>query len=316
MPTRRVFNKCLLSLPIAMAFPGARSLFAAPFREVRFSGVRTGIQTYSFKEISNAPGANSVSTIIRDMQEVGLTECELLWTQIEPPDAVELGWWVEDRILPGYKEARERARQWRLTVPLSYYTNIRRQFESAGMQIYAYNINFDDTFTDAEREKTWQAAQALGAKGCVSSCTLSEAARLVPFVAKFNMFMAMHNHNNLIDPDQFATPASLEKAFAMSPHFYSCLDIGHFVAANFDPVSFIDKHHDRITHVHLRDRQRDNGPSLPWGKGDTPIPAVLRRIRDRKFPIRGYIEFEYGTMKPSIDEVKACVQYCKDALAG
>jgi hypothetical protein len=26
-------------------------------------------------------------------------------------------------------------------------------------------------------------------------------------------------------------------------------------------------YHDRITHLHLKDRKRDDGPNMPWGEG-------------------------------------------------
>ena len=116
---------------------------------------------------------------------------------------------------------------------------IRKQFEDAGLRIYLYNVNFNETFTDAERDRTFEAAKALGAEGISSSTVLSEARRLVPFVERHKMYVAMHNHNNLADPDQFATPASFETALAMSDLFQVTLDIGHFVAGNNDPVAFI-----------------------------------------------------------------------------
>jgi sugar phosphate isomerase/epimerase len=129
------------------------------------------------------------------------------------------------------------------------------------------------------------------------------------------MFVAMHNHNNLVDPDQFATPESFEKALAMSDDFKVTLDIGHFTAGNNDPVAFLRKHHDRITNIHIRDRKRDNGPNRPFGQGDTPIRQVLQLIRDSHYPIRCYIEYEYGSFRSSLEEVRACVQYCRDVLA-
>jgi sugar phosphate isomerase/epimerase len=129
------------------------------------------------------------------------------------------------------------------------------------------------------------------------------------------MFVAMHNHNNLADPDQFATPASFEAAFAMSRRFFATLDIGHFVAGNNDPLAFIRAHHDRIQNIHIRDRKRDNGPNRPFGQGDTPIKEVLRLLRDRRYPIRAYLEYEYGSFRPSLAECQTMFQYCKDALA-
>ncbi len=184
-----------------------------------------------------------------------------------------------------------------------------KQFEDAGLRIYLYNVNFNETFTDAERDRTFEAAKVLGAEGFSSSTVLSEARRLVPFAERHKMFVAMHNHNNLVDPDQFATPASFETALALSDRFRVTLDIGHFVAGNNDPVAFISKHHDHIVNVHVRDRKRDNGPNRPFGQGDTPIREVLRLIRDNRYAIRAYLEYEYGSFRSSLEETRAMFQY-------
>ena len=42
---------------------------------------------------------------------------------------------------------------------------------------------------------------------------------------------------------------------------------------------------------------------------------VLRLIRDRKYAIRCYLEYEYGSFASSADEVKRCFDYCKEVLA-
>ena len=155
----------------------------------------------------------------------------------------------------------------------------------------------------------------MGAVGISSSTVLSEAERLVPFVDRHDMFVAMHNHNNLVDPDQFATPESFETALDMSDLFRATLDIGHFVAGNNDPIDFIRKHHEHIVNIHVRDRKRDNGPNRPFGQGDTPIVEVLQLIRDNNYDIRAYLEYEYGSFRSSLEETQTMFQYCKDALA-
>ena len=198
---------------------------------------------------------------------------------------------------------------------MQYYRDVRMQFERAGLRIYLYNVNFNETFTDEERERTFEAAKALGAAGFSSSTVLSEARRLVPFAERHKMFVAMHNHNNLVDPDQFATQQSFEKALDMSEYFKATLDIGHFTAGNNDAVAFLRKHHGRTVNIHIRDRKRNNGRNMPFGQGDTPIKEVLRLIRDERYPIRCYIEYEYGSFRSSTEEVKRCVEYCKEVLA-
>jgi sugar phosphate isomerase/epimerase len=308
--SRRDLGKLVASVPLSLAM--ARQTRTPP---TTINGVVFGVETFSFHDLPRSGDPALIPTIIRNMQALGIAECEIMSGHIEPYASALTGWWVQSRRAPDFSRLRDEARQWRLTVSMDYYREIRKQFEDAGLRIYLYNVNFNETFTDAERDRTFEAAKVLGAEGFSSSTVLSEARRLVPFVQRHKMFVAMHNHNNLADPDQFATPASFETVLAMSPLFRVTLDIGHFTAGNNDAVAFIRQHHADIVNIHVRDRKRNNGPNRPFGQGDTPIREALRLIRDEKYPIRCYLEYEYGAFRFPLEEVKACFQYCKDALA-
>jgi sugar phosphate isomerase/epimerase len=308
--SRREFGRTVgTALPASLAFAqSAQPAFT-------IGGLSFGVETFSFHDLPPAGSSQLIPRLIKDMQEVGLAECEIMSGHVEPMGSYATGWWVATRRAPGYQKMREEARRWRLAVPMDYYREVRKKFEMAGLQMYLYNVNFNETFTNEERDRTFEAAKALGCAGFSSSTVLSEAKRLVPFAERHKMFVAMHNHNNLADSDQFATPASFEKALAMSEYFKVTLDIGHYTAGNNDAVDFIRKHHDRTVNIHVRDRKRNNGRNMPFGQGDTPIKEVLRLIRDSHYPIRCYIEYEYGSFRSSVEEVKRCIEYCKEALA-
>ena len=81
-------------------------------------------------------------------------------------------------------------------------------------------------------------------------------------------------------------------------------------------MEFIRKYHDRITHIHLKDRKVNEGPNVPWGQGDTPVREVLRLMKTERYPFPATIEFEYKPPDASdvMTEIAKCVQFCKAAL--
>jgi sugar phosphate isomerase/epimerase len=66
--------------------------------------------------------------------------------------------------------------------------------------------------------------------------------------------------------------------------------------------------------LHIKDRKKDQGEATPFGQGDAPIKAVLVTLRDNKWNIPANIEYEYKGAD-SVDEVKKCLEYCKQQLA-
>ncbi len=209
----------------------------------------------------------------------------------------------------------EKVSKWRLTVPLNYFTGIRKKFNDAGIRLYAYNFSFDDKFSDEEIDRGFLMAKAMGVRIITASTTLPVAQRVAPFAAKHKTIVAMHGHSDLKDPNQFATPESFAKALAMSKYFRINLDIGHFTAAGFDAVDFIGKNHANIVLIHLKDRKKNEGPNVTWGEGDTPIKQVLQMLKQDKYPIPAFIEYEYKGAGTSQEEVAKCYEYCKRALA-
>ena len=286
MLTRREFGALTLS---TVALPSV-------LRAQTVSGVRLGVQTYSFRELTRPPGQDLVDPIIAAMKECGLSECELWAPQIEPA-------------------SRDAVQAWRLETPLDHFRSIRKKFESAGMTIYAFNYSPNNTFSDAEIDRGFEMAKALGAEIITASATLEAARRMVPFAAKHKMPVAMHNHSNVTDPNEFATLESLATALKLSPLFRINLDIGHFTAANYDAVAYIREHHVRITNLHLKDRKKDQGPNTAWGTGDTPIRQVLQLLKNEGWPIRAYIEYEHKGEAGAVEEVKKCFAFTKSALA-
>ena len=303
--TRREFGKVTLASVSGLIASHAmsRSADALPGNRSYISGVQFGLQPFCYHDLAMTP--DNRATLLQRLVQNGMGMVELHAT------------WVEPRFDgPGVSAqlAREKLRAWRVSAPASHYQAIKKEFDDAGITIFTYYVNINDTFTDAEINATFTGAELLGAKGCVGSYGLAISERLAPFPGKHGMFAGLHNHDNLSDPDAYNTEASFLKGLAMSPNFKATLDVRHFTAANGDCLGFLERHHDRMSSVHLGDRRKNNGRSTPFGEGDAPIIQILRMIRDNEWPIVALLEFEHGTLRPEVEEVQLMFDYCKRAL--
>lgn len=291
--SRRDAGKLLLAGCAGALIP-AREMSGAPKINSVVRGVQIGAQSYSFRGLP-------LDACIKAFQTVGLGECELWEGSIVPPDV-----------------KKEDLTKWRLAVPLKYFEDLRKRFDDAGIQLYAYNYSFRKQFTDEEIDRGFQMTRAMGLKYITSSSNISMAHRIDRFTQKYKIVVGFHGHSKLDHPDDFSTAATFARALkGASPYLGVNLDIGHFTAAGGDPAAYLREHHDRIVTLHIKDRKKNNGPAVPLGEGDTPIIAVLRLLRDHQWKIPANIEYEYG--KPGMDpvaEVAKCYAYCRKALEG
>jgi len=283
MYSRREFSKLALA-----ALPAASALARI---DSKVHGVQLGVQSYSFRD-------RSLDDAIKAMVEIGLGECELYDGHVEPEHL-----------------SREEVRKWRTTVSMDHFRGIRKKFDDAGVLLYAYNYSFRDDYSDEEIARGFEMAKALGVGIITASSTLSVVDRVDREAKKAKIKVGFHGHDDTSDPNEFSTPESFEKAMAGRSEYINVnLDIGHFFAAGFDPVAFINKHHERIVTLHIKDRKRNHGDNMPFGQGETPIKPVLQLLEKKKYNIPANIEYEYEGAD-TVAEVRKCLEYCKAALA-
>jgi sugar phosphate isomerase/epimerase len=211
-------------------------------------------------------------------------------------------------------EARaEEMRKWRSTLSMDKFKDVRKKFDDAGIELrlLTYNMNVNTT-KDEDIEYGFEMAKALGVRGITTSTQVSMAKRIAPFADKYKIRVGFHGHDQVDRPDEVSTEETFKTVMAASQYHCANLDIGHYTAANGDPIDFINKYHDRITNLHLKDRKKNHGPNMVWGQGDTPIKPVLQLVKAKKYDFPGNIEFEYEG--DPVVEVAKCLQYCREAL--
>jgi sugar phosphate isomerase/epimerase len=286
MYSRRDFGKLALA-----ALPPAALLAGTPSR---ISGVRIGAITYSYRSLKP-------EEIIPAMASSGIAEAEVMSNHVEA--------------LAGAPSAGEALNQWRMQTSAGTFKAVRKKFADAGIDVALLCFNLNGNVTDDLIEYSFQMAKGLGVNAISSSSTLPIAKRVAPFADKHKIRWGGHGHDKVDDPNEFATPESFAAILSYGKNMGVNLDIGHFTAANYDPIAFIQQNHARITNLHLKDRKKNHGPNVPWGTGDTPIKEVLQLLKREKYDLLADIEYEYPGKDDVVTEMKRCLDFCRQALA-
>jgi len=277
--TRRDLGKLALS-----AIP-ASLLRAVDRPDSKFAGVQVGLNVpYNFGEPKM-----SGDEILRRCVQLGISAVELRSQPVEAFLGVPRS---------AAMEKMDRVKEF------------RRTYEDAGVRVEIVKFDGIYALSDAELDYCFTLARTLGARAISCEISVEDTKRLGSFADKHGMMVGYHGHEK-------TTPQMWETAFGYARHNGANVDLGHFLAGNnISPVPFIERYHDRITHVHVKDRKRNNGPNVPFGQGDTPIREALRAIRDNKWNIQATIEFEYP-VPPGSDrmaKMAKCIAFCRDAL--
>jgi sugar phosphate isomerase/epimerase len=325
--TRRDFGKVAMSaLPAAVALSAPDLALALPNSKI--TGVQIGVITYSLRQGIAKPDLPAV------IGKIGLSSVELMSGDAEamagaPVAAAGRGGGGGGRapMTPEQQAAQATARQaltdWRAAATPATWQGVRKQFNDQGVDLQILCYNMPVSITDDEIDYAFRMAQAMGVRGISSTSTVSVAKRVAPFAGKYKIMWGGHGHNNITDPEQFGNEESFEKIMSFGDYIGANLDIGHYNQIGADAVAFIQRHHDRITNVHIKDSTKPTEPGTvsnkltPWGEGDAPIGKVLLLMRKERYTFPANIEFEYTIPAGSdaVTEVGKCLDFVKACLA-
>ncbi len=300
-----------------------------------FEGVQIGAITYSWRSMQGG-----VENVIKYCIESGINSIELMSNDIEsslgapvnpmmsfprpaPPAPAAPGApaapMQRPKLTPEQQELVTKfgadMKAWRIALPMSKVEEIRKKFDSAGIIIHIVKYS-PSQWSDEEIDYAFKSAKVLGAKGVSEEIGEAACKKLGPIAEKHGMYAIFHQHM------QFATPGfSYDTFAAISPAIRFNFDSGHFFGSTgIDPITIIEKYHDRIISIHIKDK---TGPKTEpanlnqvWGQGEMPLAEVLLYIKKKKYPIYCDIELEYD-IKPwsnAVKEVKTCVEYARQIL--
>jgi sugar phosphate isomerase/epimerase len=213
------------------------------------------------------------------------------------------------------QEQAAKLKAWRTSVSMDAFKKLRKMYNDAGVTIYAWK-QLSPNMSDEEFEYIFNVAQALGCTHTTLELPTDagQLKRIGDFAMKKKVYAAYHTHAQ-------GNMTAFDQAFALSKGNMANVDFGHWVAAGNvggTPMQFLQKHHDRISSFHLKDRTTPEhcAFNLPWGTGETPIREILQLVKKNKWKIPASIELEYAIPEGSdaVREVRKCVDYCRSVL--
>jgi sugar phosphate isomerase/epimerase len=292
---------------IALAAGTASRLMAARPSSV-FGGVQIGAITYSFRAL---PG--SAEETLKNCLECGIGAIELMSNVAEGyagapaqagrgPGGAGGGRapMTPERQAAMQKAAKE-MKQWRLSVSMDKYKAFRKMYEAAGVKIYAFKLPPTMAMSDPEYDYIWSVGETLGANHITMELPTDNALlqRVAEYADKRKLRIAFHTHGQ-------GGSSGFEKALGASNYTALNLDVGHYYGVNGQsPVPVIEKYHNRIASLHLKDRKGpsraagNGGPNMPWGQGETPLKEILQLMKKQEYKFPASIEYEYNTPEGS-----------------
>jgi sugar phosphate isomerase/epimerase len=288
--SRRTFIGGTAALAASTMLPSRAPAAPSAKPDSCFNGVQIGVITYSYRSL---PG--SAEDLLKYLCQCGISSVELMG-----PPAVNFA-----KAHTGHAGNQP---------PMEGFKALRKLYNDAGVNIHIVkfgNIG-DGRMSDEDIDYHFEVAKALGAKGITREISEAAAKRLGPIADKHEIMIGFHNHTQL-------TPTTYDGDILTYGKYLGInLDIGHYVAGTNEPaIPLIEKHHERILSLHLKDRKKNNGPNMPFGQGDSDVAGVLRYMKENKLTFPGDVELEYRVPQGSdaVQEVTKCVEFCREALA-
>jgi sugar phosphate isomerase/epimerase len=112
---------------------------------------------------------------------------------------------------------------------------------------------------------------------------------LAPAAEALDVLVLVENHAN----NNIETIEDYDRIFEAVPsrHVGMCLDMGHFDGANVDNFAVVERFHDRVLHIDMKDTEaRGIHKVVNYGSGVTDVHGIVRRMLDHGYT--GYLLIE------------------------
>ena len=222
------------------------------------------------------------------------------------------------------------------TVP-GYIKEQQEKLADSGITLAAYGVvGFDSNETKAR--EIFDFAKAMGLMSISANPKKDEATfeLLDKLVEEYQIPIAIHNHGPGADYDK--VDDVLKWVDGRSPLLGACVDTGHYLRSDEDPVEVIHKLGKRVFGVHLKDvrtiqsdderaklmkelpknranqLKREGKIFTILGEGELNVVGVLRALREIDYDRNLSLEYEENPQNP-LSDIELCLKAVREAVA-
>jgi inosose dehydratase len=187
------------------------------------------------------------------------------------------------------------------------------KIKAAGIDFYSAGVIYMNK--KEEVDQAFNYARACGIRMIIGVPAVELLSYAESMIKQYNIMLAIHNHGpgDLVYP---AVPGIYEKIVKLDERMGICMDIGHTVRLDRDPVADLNQCFDRILDIHIKDvdKRAADGATLEIGRGVIDIPGFLKELKRLNY--KGILSFEYEKdEKDPLPGLAESVGYVKGVLA-
>lgn len=195
----------------------------------------------------------------------------------------------------------------------------KKMLADAGVTMLSWGVvGFDGNETKSRQ--IFDYAKAIGLVSLSANPKKDKATfdLLDKLVAEYDVAIAIHNHGPGADYDKISDVEQWVKD--RHPKIGACVDTGHYLRSDENPVDAIERLGARVFGVHLKDVKttENNGKKQKQfrilGEGDLNVAGCLKVLRKLDYQYCLALEYEENPSNP-LSDIEACLKTVREAAA-
>jgi inosose dehydratase len=266
----------------AVATPALRAALGANTASDPYAGLKMGMQSFSLR-------GYDCPTALKHTKELGLKYWEAF------PKHIPLS--TTPKNVAAYKAL----------------------LDEAGVRLMSYGVlDFNANESEARKKFDFSKAMGLVAMSANPRKNKETFALLDKLVAEYDVAIAIHNHGPGARYSKISDVTDIVKDH--HPKIGACVDTGHYLRSDEDPVEALERLKDRLYGVHLKDvRTVSSGGRREKiftivGQGDLDVAKCLSLLKRINYQGLLALEYEENEKNP-LSDIAVSLQAVRDAAA-